>query len=288
MVAALRVILEQNGMINLFAVAFATLLLVRNAQGFHERLLFVTSTASLVADCLLIFTGGPVGIVITALPWLRFMNFVEVLCWTIREVGLCLYTNKLIEVLDVAGREQFYHRVFRFIFGVLILWRSVDMCLRTYDPSGTQAEGSVVRKVDPLYLGTLSALELFSAAFLTKLTLTHIRNTEVTSNVNRFATQVLRTGLLRVVAVDFIPAVRLIMNQSIASSFNYGQDASSIIYSIQVSMNLMFLMDLALVKIDSTRTFRACYLPTTKPAAPPTTNSTPKSSVEDINPGRLG
>ncbi|KAI8824774.1 uncharacterized protein EV422DRAFT_516150 [Fimicolochytrium jonesii] len=252
----LRLVLEQNGLINLFAVSFAFLLFIRNRRGFHERLLLATSLASFVADCLLVFTSVPYEEVMERLPSIRVMTFIEVIGWSIRELGLTLYTNKIVSVLDVRNAQTLYHRVFRGLLGLLITWRLIDMCLRTADPTAMNTPGKVVKTVDPIYLGMLSVLELWSAAFLMRLTIAHMRETDASTNVNVFSKRILSTGVFRVVATNLFPAIRLIMNQTISSSFNYGADASSIIYYLQVSMNLMYLIDLVMVKMDSESIFR--------------------------------
>lgn len=83
----LRIILEQNGMINLFSMVFSTLLYLRTRRGYIERLLIITSYSSFIADCMLVFTNGPPDIVITSLSSIRAMTFFEVLFWTIENWG---------------------------------------------------------------------------------------------------------------------------------------------------------------------------------------------------------
>ncbi|KAI8921258.1 hypothetical protein DFJ77DRAFT_449148 [Powellomyces hirtus] len=246
-----------SGFIDMFAISFAVLMWIRNRQGYHERLLLLTSISSFVANTLLIYTDGPPGLRVTDLESVRAMTLFEVVGWSIREIGLLLYGNKLVRILDVSKREVWYYRSFYFAFGSLCAWRTVDLCLRTSDPLGTGTALNVVRKVDPAYLGTLSALELLTAFFLVKLTVYHIRATDKSSTVHAFARRVLSTGVLRVVFVNMIPGVRLIMNQTISSSFNYSSDASAIIYYLQSSMNLMYLIDLAMTKMDSSSIFRS-------------------------------
>ncbi|KAL7748099.1 hypothetical protein RI367_006455 [Sorochytrium milnesiophthora] len=253
---ALRTVLEQNGLINLFALAFALLLWARNRYGYHERLLVLTSTASLIADVLLVFTNGPSGIAVTDMPSIQAMTFFEVLCWTTREVGLTLYTNRLVTVLDTRHQEQLYRRVFWSMVGVLVAWRTADLCLRTYDPTAQEIAGTIVRLCDPYYLGMLSVVEMWSAIFLVRVTAKHLAQAIRETNMYLFARRIIATGILRVVTINMIPMIRLIMNQSGLSSFDYGADASAIIYELMVAMNLMYLIDLAVVKLDSDSVFR--------------------------------
>ena len=77
-VSALKLVLEQNGLINLFSVAFSTLLCTRTKRHYLETLLLITSYSSFIADCMLVFTDGPPGIVSTNLASIRAMTFFEV------------------------------------------------------------------------------------------------------------------------------------------------------------------------------------------------------------------
>jgi hypothetical protein len=43
---------------------------------------------------------------------------------------------------------------------------------------------------------------------------------------------------------------------AVTSSFNYENNASIIVYALQVSMNLMYLIDLSIIKIDSNNIFQ--------------------------------
>ena len=165
----LRVIIEQNGMVNLFSIAFATLLYFRTKRGYIERLLLITSYSSFIADCLLVFTNGPEEIRITNLTSIRIMTFFEVIFWTIRELGLTLYTNKLIKVLDIQLSEKIYYIVYNIMFILICIWRMLDISLRTYDPYSMHIEGSIVMIGNLAYLGALSCIDIWSSIFLLKL-----------------------------------------------------------------------------------------------------------------------
>ena len=58
------------------------------------------------------------------------------------------------------------------------------------------------------------------------------------------------SGILRVIFINTIPLIRTIVSAIITSSFNYEADVSTIVYSLQVSMCLMYLIDLSIMKID--------------------------------------
>src|ERR1700686_3522338 len=113
---ALKLVLQQNGLINLFSVAFSTLLCTRTKRRYLDTLLLITSYSSFIADCMLVFTDGPPGIASTNLASIRAMTLFEVIFWTVREMGLTLYTNRLIKILDEHRSEKLYYIVFNIVF----------------------------------------------------------------------------------------------------------------------------------------------------------------------------
>ena len=123
--------------------AFSTLLYLRTRRGYIERLLIITNYSSFIADRMLMFTNGPPDIVATNLSSIRAMTFFEVLFWTIRELGLTLYTNRLIKTLDYQQVEKLYYNVYNTIFILICTWRMLDIGLRTYDPYAMYIEGKL-------------------------------------------------------------------------------------------------------------------------------------------------
>lgn len=252
----LRIIIEQNGMINLFSMAFSTLLYARTRRGYLERLLVITSYSSFIADCMLIFTGGPTDIVVTSLNSIRAMTFFEVLFWTVRELGLTLYTNKLIKVLDNQRSEKIYYIVYNSVFVLICIWRMLDMGLRTYDPYSIHVEGNIVMIGNLAYLGALSCIDIWSSIFLLKSAFVELNDINPNSNVYKITKEIIYSGILRIISINSIPLVRLIVSLAVTSSFNYQNNASVIVYALQVSMNLMYLIDLSIIKIDSNNIFQ--------------------------------
>jgi hypothetical protein len=247
----LKIILEQNGLINIFSVAFSTLLCIKTKRGYLENLLLITSYSSFIADCMLIFTNGPPGIVSTNLASIRAMTFFEVVFWTIRELGLTLYTNRLIKIIDDAKLEKVYYIVYNIGFIVTSIWRLLDMGMRTYDPYGVYIEGKIIMTGNYAYLAMLSALDIWSSIFLLKIVSFQLRIQHPESNAYKMMKQILYSGVLRVIFINFIPIVRVIVSLIITTPFNYQNDVSIIVYSLQVSMNLMYLIDLTIIKIDA-------------------------------------
>lgn len=247
----LRILLEQNGMMNLISAAFATLLYLRTHRGFIEVLFLCTCYSGLIADILLVFTDGPSSTTITSTRSVRAMTFFEVVLWTIRELGLTLYTNRLVKVLDVDRREKLYYYGYNAMFALLLAWRLFDSGWRTYDRnSETVIVGSYV------YLGALSAMDLWSSMFLLKSSvhILHVLNPELDGY--KIGKVILFSGVLRIVFINAIPLVRLIGSLTIASVFNYQNDVSIILYYLQTSMNIMYLIDLSIIKIESTNIFK--------------------------------
>src|ERR1700759_2692981 len=156
----IRIVLQQNGLINLFSVAFSTLLCTRTKRGYMEILLLITSYSSFIADCMLVFTDGPPGIVSTNLASIRAMTFFEVVFWTIREMGLTLYTNRLIKMLDVQRAEKLYYIIFNIVFVIMCIWRLLDMGMRPYDRYAMHIEGKIIQIGSFAYLGLLSGLDI--------------------------------------------------------------------------------------------------------------------------------
>jgi len=254
----LRIIIEQNGMINLFSMAFSTLLYIRTRRGYIERLLLVTSYSSFIADCMLVFTNGPLAI--TDLSSVRAMVFFEVVFWTIRELGLTLYTNKLIKILDYQRSQKIYYIGYNSMFALMCLWRMLDVGLRTYDPYVDHIEGKIVTTGSFVYLGALSGIDLWSSAFLLKTAFIELQNIYPNSNTYKIMKEIVYSGISRVIFINFIPLIRLIVSLTVTSSFNYENDASMIVYELQVSMNLMYLIDLSIIKIESNNIFSTATL----------------------------
>ena len=250
-----RRIMEQNGLINAFSMSFALMLWVRSKQNFFERLLLSTSVASFIADILLVFLSDDTDA--HDLTTQRVMVFFAVVLWSVREIGLLLYTNKLVHVVGGKVKLRIYDIVFKGLLALLCFWRIIDACLRAADPQTDGEVGQIVRSIDPIYLGTLSVVEIWSTGFLVHATTALIKETCSEAPVQVFSKRMLSTGIFRVVAINLIPLCRVLINNTVSSSFDYGADASSIIYYLQVSMNLMYLIDLVLVKLDSSSIFKA-------------------------------
>lgn len=247
----LRTILEQNGLINLFSIAFSTLLYVRTRRGFIEKLLLLTSYSSFIADILLVFTDGPTNITIKNTTSIRIMTFFEVIFWTIREVGLTLYTNKLIKILDYQRTENIYYFVYKLIFILICIWRIFDTCLRTYN-----RQSNIIIIGNLVYLGVLSVIDIWSSFYLIKTSSKVLKTLNSQYNSYKLIKEIIYSGILRIIFINFIPLIRLIVDLTISSVFNYENDVSIIVYSIQVSMNLMYLIDISIIKIEGDNIFR--------------------------------
>ncbi|KAJ3213825.1 hypothetical protein HK099_007170, partial [Clydaea vesicula] len=136
------------------------------------------------------------------------------------------------------------------MFGILVIWRTIDLCFRTYDHYALTIFGTIVRWVDPIYLGSLSVLEIWSSIFLVRAFLINISEDDYDGSIYKVSLKLLRSGVPRVVFINLIPMIRLVVNQTVSSSFEYSADASTIIYYLQVSMNLLYLIDHSLTKLD--------------------------------------
>lgn len=68
--------------------------------------------------------------------------------------------------------------------------------------------------------------------------------------------EIVYSGVLRIIFINLIPLVRLIVSFAVTSSFNYENDTSIVVYSFQVSMNLMYLINLSIIKIEGNNIFR--------------------------------
>lgn len=257
---SLRFALQQNGLINIFSVAFSTLLCIRTERCYLEILLLITSYSSFIADCMLVFTDGRPDIVSTNLVSIRAMTFFEVIFWTIREMGLTLYTNKLIKILDINCTEKLYYIVFYIIFVIMCMWRSLDLGLRTYDRYAMYIEGKIVQTGSFVYLATLSGLDIWSSIFLLKVAIIELKLLNPELNSYKIVRKLIYSGILRVIFINCIPLVRVIVSSIIVSSFNYENDVSIIVYSLQASMCLMYLIDLSIIKIDANNIFRLQYV----------------------------
>jgi hypothetical protein len=207
---------------------------------------------------MLMFTNGPPDIVATNLSSIRAMTFFEVLFWTIRELGLTLYTNRLIKTLDYQQVEKLYYNVYNTIFILICTWRMLDIGLRTYDPYAMYIEGKIVMVGNLVYLGALSCIDIWSSVFLLKSAFIMLNNTDTTpeSNSYKIMKEIVYSGVLRIIFINLIPLVRLIVSFAVTSSFNYENDTSIVVYLFQVSMNLMYLIDLSIIKIEGNNIFR--------------------------------
>lgn len=248
----LRIILEQNGMINLFSVAFAILLYIRTHRGFIEILLIFTCISGFIADILLIFTDGPSNIITNDITSVRIMTFFEVILWTIRELGLTLYTNKLIKILDHCRYEKIYYYGYNCMFTLIGIWRLFGSGWRTYDRTS-----KVINIGNYVYLGALSIIDLWSSIYLLKLSFKILNVLNPEFNTYKLINEIIYSGVLRIVFINFIPLIRLIVDLTIISVFNYQNDISIIIYYLQVSMNLMYLIDLSIIKIEGNNIFKS-------------------------------
>jgi hypothetical protein len=248
---SLRVLLEQNGMINLFSVAFAMLLYLRTHRGFIEILLLVTCISGFIADVLLVFTDGPSSISITDLPRLRAMTFFEVVLWTIRELGLTLYTNRLIKILDHQRNEKVYYYGYNAMFSLILLWRLFGSGWRTYNRNSP-----VIAIGNYVYLGSLSLIDIWSSIFLLKSSFNALSALNPEFNSYRLIKEIVYSGILRIIFINFIPLTRLIVDLVVVSVFDYEDDVSIIVYYLQASMNLMYLIDFSIIKIEGAEIFK--------------------------------
>lgn len=253
---SLRVLLEQRGMINLFSTAFSILLYLRISKKYIEKLLLITSCSSLIADCMLIFTDGPDDIASKHLKLIQTMTFFEVIFWTIRELGLTLYTNRLIKILDITKSNNLYYIIYKITFILMCLWRLIDACLRTYDHYGQHIEGKIERIGDTVYLIILSALDMLSSIFLIKTLIINLKFLNTESNIYNIIKKMIFSGILRIVFINTIPMIRVIINQTISSNFAYNNDISFIISGFQASMVLMYIIDFSITKLDNNSIFK--------------------------------
>ena len=110
------------------------------------------------------------------------------------------------------------------------------------------------------YLATLSGLEMWSSIFLLKVAITELKTLYPESTSYKIIKDIVYSGILRVIFINSIPLVRTIVSAIVTSSFNYEDDVSIIVYSLQVSMSLMYLIDLSIIKIDVNSIFRSQYV----------------------------
>jgi hypothetical protein len=246
----LKVILDEHGMINIFTVAFSTLLFLRVSKGYIEKLMLITSYSSLFADIMFVLTDGPPNVLLTNLTTIRIMTFFEVILWSIREIGLTLYTNKLIKILDITKSKKIYYIVYDIIFLTLCLWRLTDSCLRTYDHYGEYIEGKIVRIGDTVYLSMLSFLDIWSSIFLFYLSITELKLLNPEYKIYKLIKKFMYSGILRVIFINMIPMIRTITNETVSSNFNYNNYVTYIILYLQASMGLMYLIDLTITKLE--------------------------------------
>ena len=109
-----------------------------------------------------------------------------------------------------------------------------------------------------VYLGALSCIDIWSSVFLLKSAFIMLNNTDTTpeSNSYKIMKEIVYSGVLRIIFINLIPLVRLIVSFAVTSSFNYENDTSIVVYLFQVSMNLMYLIDLSIIKIEGNNIFR--------------------------------
>lgn len=230
------------------------LLYLRTHRGFIETLLLVTCISGLIADVLLVFTDGPSSISVTDLPPLRAMTFFEVIFWTIRELGLTLYTNKLVKILDHQRTEKVYYYGYNAMFSLILLWRLFASGWRTYYRNNQVNQVMAIGNY--VYLGSLSLIDIWSSIFLLKSSFNALSALNPEFNSYRLIKEILYSGILRIIFINFIPFARLIVDLSVVSVFNYEDDVSIIVYYLQTSMNLMYLIDLSIIKIEGANIFK--------------------------------
>lgn len=255
-VHVLKAILDEHGFINLFSVIFSTLLYIRINKGYFIKLLMLTSYSSLVADCMFVLTDGPDNVVLTNLKAINIMTFFEVILWTVRDIGLTLYTNKLIKILDITRSRKLYYIMYNIVFVTLCLWRFIDSGLRTYDHYALHIEGRIERIGDIVYLSMLSALDIWSSIFLLYLLFIELKRLNTDFNIYKIIKKMIYSGVLRVLFINMIPMVRVIINETVASDFNYNNDVIYIMFELQASMCLMYLMDLTIMKLEANNIFK--------------------------------
>jgi hypothetical protein len=256
-VHVLKAMLNEHGFVNLFSVAFSTLLYIRINKGYFIKLLMLTSYSSLVADCMFVLTDGPDNVVLTNLKAISIMTFFEVILWSVRDIGLTLYTNKLIKILDTTRSRKLYYTVYNMMFVALCLWRLVDSGLRTYDHYALYIEGKVERMGDVVYLSMLSALEIWSSIFLLYLLFLELKRLNTDLNIYKIMKKMIYSGVLRVLFINMIPMLRVIINETVASDFDYNNDVVYIIFELQASMCLMYLIDMAIMKLEANNIFKS-------------------------------
>lgn len=255
-VHVLKTMLDEHGFVNLFSVAFSTLLYIRINKGYFIKLLMLTSYSSLVADCMFVLTDGPDDVVLTNLRAINIMTFFEVILWSVRDIGLTLYTNKLIKILDTTRSRKLYYTIYNTMFVALCLWRLVDSGLRTYDHYAQYIEGKIERMGDVVYLSMLSALDIWSSIFLIYLLFIELKRLNAEFNMYKLLKEMIYSGVIRVLFINTIPMVRVITNETVASDFDYNNDVVYIIFGLQASMCLMYLMDMVIMKLETNNIFK--------------------------------
>jgi hypothetical protein len=83
-----------------------------------------------------------------------------------------------------------------------------------------------------------------------------LNDTNPESSSYKIVKEIVYSGVLRIIFINLIPLIRLIVSLAVTSSFNYENDTSIVVYSFQVSMNLMYLIDLSIIKIEGDNIFR--------------------------------
>ncbi|KAI9303172.1 hypothetical protein BJ944DRAFT_241684 [Cunninghamella echinulata] len=194
------------------------------------------------ADILLIYTDGPPDVRIYDTKSLRAMHFFSYIFWTLR----------LIKVIDHGRFERIYYYGYNSLFTIILLWRLFATGYTTYNSTN-----QVIFIGNYLYLGLLSLIDIWSSYFLVKISVRILNDLNPNYDAYKIIQQILRSGILRIVLINFIPFVRLIVSITVVSVYNYQDDVSLIVYSLQSSMILMYLMDLSIIKIERNNIFKA-------------------------------
>lgn len=153
------------------------------------------------------------------------MTFFEIVLWTIRELGLTLYTNKLIKILDHQRKEKIYYYGYNTMFFLILLWRLFGSAWRTYDRNS-----QVIVVGNHVYLGSLSVIDIWSSIFLLKSSFNVLNTLNPEFNTYKLIKEIIYSGILRIIFINFIPLIRLIIDLSVVSVFDYENDVSMIVY----------------------------------------------------------
>jgi hypothetical protein len=130
------------------------------------------------------------------------------------------------------------------------------MGLRTYDPHAMYIEGNIVIAGNHVYLVALSCIDIWSSIFLLKSSSVKLKVMNPNANAYKIIKEIFYSGVLRIVLINVIPLIRLIVSLTVTSSFNYENDVSVVVYQLQASMTMMYLIDLSIIKINTNNIFR--------------------------------